>query len=62
MDCPHAKSDVTPCFRRDGHLALITIQTLWACVGCEREVHPTDKQEAYYYKLLDSLTKEGRRK
>lgn len=62
MYCPHAKSDMTPCFTRDGHLALITIQTTWSCVGCERQVHPTDQQQAYYNNLMDSLIKKGKRK
>lgn len=62
MDCPHAKSDMTPCFLRDEHLALIIVGPIWACVGCERQVHPNLQQEINLKKLIDDLNKRGRRK
>ena len=37
MDCPYAKSDMTPCVRRDGELAVaLTATDERICVGCER--------------------------
>ncbi len=39
--CTRAKSDMTPCFVRDGELAVATATTGWGagqrkiCVGCE---------------------------
>ena len=41
MKCPRAKSDMTPCYLRDGELAIAIAKTGWGagerkiCVGCE---------------------------
>jgi hypothetical protein len=32
VDCPRAKTWMTPCIARDGHLALSDDD--WVCVGC----------------------------
>lgn len=39
MRCPHAESDMTPCYMKDGKMALCHIgseETPTHCVGCER--------------------------
>lgn len=36
IDCPRAKSDMTPCAARDGNLAIVDDSCL--CVGCEKNV------------------------
>lgn len=32
LDCPRAKSEMTPCVARDGHLTVAGPP--WVCVGC----------------------------
>ncbi len=32
-ECEHAKSDMTPCFRKDGPMALSSGNTI-VCIGC----------------------------
>jgi hypothetical protein len=60
--CPFAKSDMTPCVRRDGHICWVL--NTWdkpICVGCERgpqTVGITVDEEA----LVEHLKRlEGRR-
>ena len=36
--CPYAKSDMTPCFLKDGDMTIVHIRTREVCVGCERSV------------------------
>ena len=36
MKCPHAKSDMTPCYLKDGEVTLVEIWHTPHCVGCER--------------------------
>jgi hypothetical protein len=38
VDCPRAKTDMTPCVARDGNIATFTEYGL--CVGCD--YHPAD--------------------
>lgn len=42
IDCPRAKSEMTPCMARDGHLALADDGR---CVGCPNEDRPYPFEE-----------------
>lgn len=43
--CPYAKSEMTPCYRRDGDVCLIVMHRRPHCVGCEHSQEWLDKQE-----------------
>ncbi len=43
MKCPRAKSDMTPCYVKDGDLAVAEVSPGWMperkiCVGCEHSI------------------------
>jgi hypothetical protein len=42
MKCPHAKSDMTPCYLKDGKMCLVEIWHRPHCVGCERSQRKLD--------------------
>jgi hypothetical protein len=48
IDCPRAKSDMTPCVARDGSLACTT---KGLCVGCDR--HPANLLKELVLKYIE---------
>lgn len=44
MDCPYAKSDMTPCFIRDGDVVIVKDAEREICVGCERGIDRLRKE------------------
>lgn len=53
MNCQYAKSDMTPCYRKDAVLALFDkgdVLTVY-CVGCEHRVYPTNAELIDYAKI-----------
>jgi hypothetical protein len=45
MDCPHAKSQMTPCYLKDGDVTLVEIHGRPHCVGCEWSKETLDKEK-----------------
>jgi len=43
-DCPYAKSDMTPCYYRDGVIVEVMIGGHKSCVGCEHMFEWLDQQ------------------
>lgn len=46
MDCPYAKSDMTPCFIKDGEVVIAKDGEHDICVGCERRIDRLKKEQA----------------
>jgi hypothetical protein len=44
-DCPHAKSQMTPCYLKDGDVTLVEIHGRPHCVGCEWSKETLDKEK-----------------
>jgi len=48
LQCPRVKSDITPCIIKDGRLAVVFIQDVALCVGCEIKVEQLlDEEHAH---------------
>jgi len=63
MKCQYARSDMTPCYTKDGVIALCTDSFLkHLCVGCERRIYPTNGELSDYDKLVKQAEATKRRK
>lgn len=43
--CPYARSDMTPCYLRDGDMCIVEIRGTPNCVGCERSIASLSKYQ-----------------
>lgn len=46
-ECSRAKSDMTPCYIRDGEIVVIEIKGHRACVGCEVTIDKIANDDAH---------------
>ena len=44
IECPFAKSDMTPCIVRDGATCLVDGTEKMICVGCEKTIDAIEKK------------------